>query len=159
MGLLCSLRLLDSPVAKGNPMTMPLSFATQPELYWLTLTCLLTGLLWAPYILQLIVQLGPVQAIWDPTGAHPHDADWALRAKRAHYNAVENLAVFAPLVLVVVLSGTGSAMTAAAAASYFFLRAAHYLIHLAAIPVLRTLVFLGGWVCQMLLGLSALGLI
>ena len=136
-------------------MPIPLS----PELYWLTLTCLLTGLLWLPYILRLIVQLGPVKAIWDPTGAHPHDADWALRAKRAHYNAVENLAVFAPLVLIVAVSGTGSALTATAAAAYFFLRLAHYLIHLAAVPVLRTLVFLGGWVCQMLLGLTALGLI
>ena len=136
-------------------MPIPLS----PELYWLTLTCLLTGLLWLPYILQLIVQLGPVKAIWDPTGAHPHDADWALRAKRAHYNAVENLAVFAPLVLIVAVTGTGSALTATAAAAYFFLRLAHYLIHLAAVPVLRTLVFLGGWVCQMLLGLTALGLI
>ena len=136
-------------------MPIPLS----PELYWLTLTCLLTGLLWLPYILQLIVQLGPVKAIWDPTGAHPHDADWALRAKRAHYNAVENLAVFAPLVLIVAVSGTGSALTATAAAAYFFLRLAHYLIHLAAVPVLRTLVFLGGWVCQMLLDLTALGLI
>ena len=53
------------------------------DLYWLTLVTLLTGLLWVPYILQLIVQLGPVAAVWDPTGAHPHDADWALRAKRA----------------------------------------------------------------------------
>jgi uncharacterized MAPEG superfamily protein len=131
----------------------------QPELYWLTLTCLMTGLLWVPYILQLIVQLGPVQAIWDPTGAHPHDADWALRAKRAHYNAVENLVVFAPLVLVVVLTGKGTALTATAAAAYFFLRLAHYLIHTAAVPVLRTVVFLGGWLCQMILGLTVLGLL
>jgi uncharacterized MAPEG superfamily protein len=131
----------------------------QPELYWLTLTCLMTGLLWVPYILQLIVQLGPVQAVWDPTGAHPHDADWALRAKRAHYNAVENLVVFAPLVLVVVLTGKGTALTATAAAAYFFLRLAHYLIHTAAVPVLRTVVFLGGWLCQMILGLTVLGLL
>ena len=131
----------------------------QSELYWLILTCLMTGLLWVPYILQLIVQLGPVQAIWDPTGAHPHDADWALRAKRAHYNAVENLVVFAPLVLVVVLTGTGTALTATAAAAYFFLRLAHYLIHTAAVPVLRTVVFLGGWLCQMILGLTVLGLL
>lgn len=130
-----------------------------PELYWLTLTCLMTGLFWVPYILQLIVQLGPVQAIWDPTGAHPHDADWALRAKRAHYNAVENLAVFAPLALGVALTGTGTALSATAASVYFFLRLAHYVIHLSAIPVVRTLVFLGGWVCQMLLGLTLLGLL
>lgn len=136
-----------------------MSATLPPELYWLTLTCLLTGLLWVPYILQLIVQLGPVQAIWDPTGAHPHDADWALRAKRAHYNAVENLAVFAPLALVVALTGSGTSLTATAAAAYFFLRLAHYLIHTAAVPVVRTLVFLGGWACQMVLGLTLLGLI
>lgn len=136
-------------------MPMPIT----PELYWLTLTCLLTGLLWLPYILQLIVQLGPVQAIWDPTGAHPHDADWALRAKRAHYNAVENLAVFAPLVLVVTLTGTGTALTATAASAYFFLRLAHYLVHTVALPVIRTVVFLGGWACQMALGLTVLGLV
>lgn len=130
-----------------------------PELYWLTLTCLMTGLLWVPYILQLIVQLGPVQAIWDPTGAHPHDADWALRAKRAHYNAVENLAVFAPLAVAVALTGRGTALTATAATAYFFLRLAHYLIHTAAIPVARTVVFLGGWACQMVLGLALLGLV
>ena len=137
---------------------MPLA-PLPPELFWLTLTCLLTGLLWVPYILQLIVQLGPVQAIWDPTGAHPHDADWALRAKRAHYNAVENLAVFAPLVLIVVLTDAGSGVTSTAAAAYFGLRVAHYLIHLAAVPVIRTVVFLGGWSCQMALGLSVLGLL
>lgn len=136
-------------------MPIPLT----PELYWLTLTCLLTGLLWVPYILQLIVQLGPVKAIWDPTGGHPHDADWALRAKRAHYNAVENLVVFAPLVLIVTLTGTATALTGAATAAYFVLRVAHYLIHTAAVPVVRTLVFLGGWACQMLLGLTVLGLI
>lgn len=127
-----------------------------PELRWLTLTCLLTALLWVPYILQLIVQLGPVKAIWDPTGAHPHDADWALRAKRAHYNAVENLVVFAPLALLVALLGLSNGLTAAAAMAYFWLRLAHYVIHLFAVPVIRTLVFLGGWACQMVLGLRIL---
>ena len=136
-------------------MPLPLT----PELYWLTLTCLMTGLFWVPYILQLILQLGPVRAIWDPTGAHPHDADWALRAKRAHYNAVENLVVFAPLVLVVTLTGMGTPLTATAAAAYLVLRLAHYLIHTAALPVLRTVVFLGGWACQMVLGLTVLGLL
>jgi uncharacterized MAPEG superfamily protein len=134
---------------------MPLTMTS--ELYWLTLTAMLTGLLWVPYILQLIVQLGPVKAVWDPTGAHPHDADWALRAKRAHYNAVENLAVFAPLTLVVVLMGKADGLTAAAAAVYFAARLAHYVIHALAIPVVRTLVFLVGFSCQMVMGLRILG--
>lgn len=134
--------------------TLPLA----PELVWLARVALLTGLLWVPYILQLIVQLGPVKAIWDPTGAHPHNADWALRAKRAHYNAIENLAVFAPLALIVGLTGIGTVATATATAAYFWLRLAHYLIHTAAIPVIRTLVFLGGFACQVVLALRILAL-
>ena len=67
--------------------------------------------------------------------------------------------VFAPLVLVVTLTGTGTPLTATAAAAYLVLRLAHYLIHTAALPVLRTVVFLGGWACQMVLGLTVLGLL
>jgi len=128
------------------------------ELYWLTLTCVLTGLMWVPYILQLIVQLGPVAAVWDPTGAHPHDADWALRAKRAHYNAVENLAVFAPLTLMVVATGAGSSLTAAAAALYFWVRLAHFVIHILALPAIRTVAFLIGVGCQAVMVLALFGL-
>ncbi len=130
-----------------------------PELYWLLLTLILTGLLWSPYIVQLIVQLGPVKALWDPTGAHPHDADWALRARRAHYNAVENLAVFAPLVILVYMLKLGDGLTATAAMVYFFARIAHYLIYLAAVPVFRTAVFLVGFGCQSVLALRLLGVL
>ncbi|MEM7652408.1 MAG: MAPEG family protein [Pseudomonadota bacterium] len=127
------------------------------ELYWLTLTLLLTACLWIPYIVQLIVQLGPVKAVWDPTGAHPHNAEWALRAKRAHYNAVENLVIFAPLTILVVFIGAGDELTNAAAAVFFFARAAHYIIHLCAIPVIRTLVFLIGFGCQIVMAGRVLG--
>ena len=128
-----------------------------PEIYWLTLTVLLTALLWVPYILQLIVQLGPVQAVWDPTGAHPHDAPWALRAKRAHYNAVENLAVFAPLVILAVLLEQTTATTATAAMIYFFARVGHFAVYVFAVPVVRTLAFITGFVCQMVFATAILG--
>lgn len=134
-------------------MTLPMT----TELTWLTLTLILSGLLWLPYIAQLIVQLRPVAAIWDPTGAHPHKAQWALRAKRAHYNAVENLAVFAPLTILVVATGVNDAATAAAAILYFWARLAHYLIHVFALPVIRTLVFLVGVGCQGVMALTLLG--
>lgn len=129
-----------------------------PELTWLIYTAVLTGTLWVPYILQLIVQLGPVAAVWDPTGAHPHEADWALRAKRAHYNAVENLAVFAPLALLVGLLDVGDSLTAAAAMLYFWVRLAHYVIHVLAVPVVRTVAFVAGYGCQMVLAGRLLGL-
>ncbi len=129
------------------------------ELYWLTLTLALTALFWVPYILQLIVQLGPIQAIWDPTGAHPHEADWALRAKRAHYNAVENMAVFAPLTILVVGLGLNDGATATAAMVYFFARLAHFLLHVAAVPILRTFAFITGFGCQAVMAGRILGLL
>lgn len=134
-----------------------MSFHSTPELYWLILTIIFTAALWVPYIVQLIVQLGPVQAIWDPTGAHPHDQDWALRAKRAHYNAVENLVVFAPLVILISITEASNSVTQIASAVYFFVRLAHYVIHIFAVPVLRTIAFVLGFGCQMALAVALLG--
>ena len=37
-----------------------------PELYWLTITTLMTGLMWVPYILNRLVEKGPLKATWDP---------------------------------------------------------------------------------------------
>jgi len=125
-----------------------------PEIVWLIYTLGLTGVLWVPYILQLIIQLGPIKAIWDPEGAHPHNAQWALRAKRAHYNSVENLVVFTPLVLLTVALNVQNDITMLACISYFFARLSHYVIHIFAIPVLRTLAFLIGFSCQAALFLN-----
>ena len=128
-----------------------------PELTWLAYTIALTGLLWVPYILQLIVQLGPIKAVWDPEGTHPHNKEWALRAKRAHYNAVENLVIFAPLVILVVGLGAQSRTTVIACMVYFIARAAHYVIHVLAIPVLRTIAFSIGVGCQAVLLFHIIG--
>jgi uncharacterized MAPEG superfamily protein len=129
------------------------------ELYWLTLTLVLTGLLWVPYILQLIVQQGMLTALWDPTGAHPHEADWALRAKSAHTNAIENIAVFAPLVMLVEMQGMNGGITETAAAVFFFVRLAHYFIFMAALPVIRTVAFMIGFGCQMVMAGRLLGMV
>jgi uncharacterized MAPEG superfamily protein len=130
-----------------------------PELYWLTLSIASIGLLWIPYLLQLIVQLGVVDAFWDPTGAHPHDAKWALRAKRAHYNAIENIAVFAPLTIMVVMLGLNDTLTATTALVYFVVRLAHYFIYIAALPVIRSVAFFIGFVCQIVMAGRLLGVV
>lgn len=130
-----------------------------PELTWLVLVTCLTGLLWMPYILQLMGQLGPIGAMWDPNGMNTHDAAWARRAKAAHRNAVENLVVFAPLALLVGLLEVGTTLTAGAAAVYFFVRIGQYLAHVFAIPVLRTCLFLIGVVCQAILALRLLNVL
>ena len=134
---------------------MPLS--QSPELFWLVLTCALTGLMWIPYILQLIAQMGPVGALMDGEGEHPHEAGWAIRAKRAHYNTVENLVVFAPLAIAVVVLEVGDGLTAGAAMVFFFARLAYYPIYLAGLPLVRTLAFLAGVGAQLALAARLLG--
>lgn len=134
---------------------MPLS--QSPELFWLVLTCVLTGLMWIPYILQLIVQMGPAGALMDGEGEHPHEARWAIRAKRAHYNTVENLAVFAPLAIAVHVLDASNGLTAGAAMVFFFARLAYYPIYLAGLPIVRTLAFLTGVGAQLALAARLLG--
>jgi uncharacterized MAPEG superfamily protein len=129
------------------------------EIFWLSLTIALTGLLWVPYILQLIIQMGPIKAMYDPSGIHPHEPEWPRRATRAHYNAVENMAVFAPLVLMVVLMGLNNETTAMAAKAYFFTRLAHYVIYTVGVPYLRTIVFAMSFFCQAIIALRLFSVI
>ena len=68
------------------------------ELKYLTWTALLTVLIWIPYILNMIGVRGLVDAVGYPENPKPL-AKWAQRMKNAHYNAIENLAPFAALVL------------------------------------------------------------
>lgn len=122
-----------------------------PEMYWLVATAFMTALLWIPYILKLIAEMGMIPAFWDPYHDTPIKAAWAQRAKRAHTNAIENLVVFTPLVLAIQLFSAGSALTAKACAAFFFIRAAHYVVYLLGVPLIRTLLFLAGVGCQFVL--------
>ncbi|MCH9807246.1 MAG: MAPEG family protein [Alphaproteobacteria bacterium] len=126
------------------------------ELYWLTLTAVATAFMWLPYTLQFIGQLGPVGAIVDPNHDAPLEPMWAQRAKRAHANAVENLVIFAPLAIAVHITGAGTEMTALAAMVYFFARIGHFIVYWMGLPVIRTLLFAGGFVCQLVLAAALL---
>lgn len=128
------------------------------ELYWLTLTLLLTALLWMPYILDRLAVRGVVPALADtaPERGGPHSV-WAERLMRAHANAVENLAVMVPAVLVAHLLGVSTPATRAAAAVYFFARLIHAVVYAAGVPVARTLAFVVGWGAQIVFIASLLG--
>jgi uncharacterized MAPEG superfamily protein len=134
-----------------------MTHAHAPELFWLALTAVFTAALWIPYVLQLIAQMGFGPAIWDPHHETPHEARWAQRAKRAHINAVENIAVFAPLALALVVVGGGTPLTALVAAVFFFVRVAHYVAYTFAVPLIRTPLFLVGFGCQVVLGVTLIG--
>jgi len=108
-----------------------------------------TAMLWMPYILnRLAVGPGLLHEIGypdTPTKLSP----WADRLKRAHYNAVENLVVFAPLVLIAHVVGIHSSFTALASTVFLVARIVHALVYTFAIPWLRTISFTVGWLCQL----------
>ncbi|KJV36378.1 MAPEG family protein [Luteibacter yeojuensis] len=117
-----------------------------PDLLWLVYTCVLTGIIWVPYVLARIVRHGPWAAFGTPDHATRPDPAWAERARAAHANAAENLVVFAPLVIIAVMVGATSPNTLMAAKAYFFARLVHVLAYSLAIPVVRTLAFVAGFV-------------
>ena len=128
------------------------------ELYWLTLTALMTALFWLPYILDRIIVRGLITAITGTTAERTDDqSEWAQRAIRAHTNAIENLAIMAPAVLVAHVAGISTPLTQTAVMVYFFARLVHYLVYTFGIPVVRTLAFAAGLLCQLSVLLAILG--
>ena len=107
----------------------------------------ITILMWIPYILAHIVNVGLLPALTYQADDTPLPA-WAARAKRAHYNAIENLAPFAALVLVAELSGAANAATAASSVAYFWARLAHYVLFVFNVPFGRTIIFTVGWLAM-----------
>lgn len=117
------------------------------ELLYLTYVAVLTGLLWVPYILDRIATWGLVAAVGYPDNP-PAQSPWARRLIKAHANAVENLAVFAALVLAAHALGVSNAAIATAAMVYFWARVAHAVVYVLALPWLRTLAFAVGFLAQ-----------
>lgn len=130
-----------------------------PELYWLTLTVLMTGLLWVPYIINRILEQGIGFALWDPQGETGTKVVWAERMARAHKNAVENLIIFAPLVLMLQLTQLSNELTAMACSVYFFTRLLHYVVFSLGIPLFRVLIFMVSVVMQLVLAFTLIGVI
>lgn len=128
------------------------------ELGVLTCLMILAASLWIPYIVG-------VNTV--PEGGLPDDAPdgfkrianpalhrpWVGRAYRAHLNLLEQAMPFAVLVLLVDRMDGFTALTFWTAIAFFWLRVAHavgYITGLAALP-LRPLIFVGGWVCCLLM--------
>ena len=126
------------------------------ELYWLVLTTLMTALIFVPYIVNRMQEHGVRRAVWNPQPDTRPKAQWAERLMRAHANAVENLVVFAPLVLALQIAGMNTATTASTCMVYFFARLAHVILYTFGVPLLRTLAFAVGVGCQMVLALTLL---
>ncbi|MDP1960580.1 MAG: MAPEG family protein [Reyranella sp.] len=108
-----------------------------PDLKYLLLSTILC------FVQMLVAATGANQAVGLPTLAGNREGlreitGWAGRAKRAHFNMVENMVLFAALVLIAVAAGKANAMTAMGAMIFFWARVAYAVIYVAGIAWLRT---------------------
>ena len=127
------------------------------ELMWLTLTVILTGLLWIPYIIDRAMVRGLMGSMANPSRKDKPQSPWAMRLYFAHTNAVENLMIFAPLVLILEAIGHSTESTAIACAVYFWARLTHAVVYTIGVTVLRTLAFSVGFLAQAALVLAVFG--
>jgi uncharacterized MAPEG superfamily protein len=124
------------------------------ELFWLTLTVVLTGILWIPYTINRCQIRGLGGAMANPSRTDKPQSEWANRLMFAHDNAVENLVLFAPLVLILNAIDYSSQWTVLACAVYFWSRFAHLIVYALGIPVFRTVAFTVGFIAQAVLAVA-----
>ena len=129
------------------------------ELFWLTWTVILTGLLWIPYVLNRSQVRGLMGSMANPSRGDKPLAPWATRLMFAHDNAVENLVIFAPLILILNEIDHSTKWTVYAAAVYFWARLAHLIVYTLGLPVFRTLAFTVGLLAQAVLALAIFGIV
>ena len=109
----------------------------KPELLLLTWAALLT------LVQAVVAVLGALTRVSLPMLAGNRDGlpeirGWGGRAARAHRNMLENLLLFAALVLVAVLADKTNAMTLLGAQIFLYARIAYALVYIAGVPWLRT---------------------
>jgi uncharacterized MAPEG superfamily protein len=117
------------------------------ELLYLTYVVVFTGILWVPYILDRLIVRGLMDAVGYPDNPKPQ-SPWAQRLIKTHANSVENLVVFAALVLIAQAAGISNAATEQACVIFFWARIVHALAYTFAIPWIRTLAFTAGFIGQ-----------
>ena len=115
------------------------------ELTSLTWVAALLAITWIPYVLNAIMVRGLVDAVGYPAEPKPL-APWAQRMKAAHYNSVENLVLFATLVLIANAASISNETTVLMCQVYFWARVVHLVSYTLGIPWVRTLAFAAGWI-------------
>ena len=107
------------------------------ELRMLTFAVVLTFVQAVVAVLGAWGQVG-LPKLADNRDSMPEFAGWAGRAVRAHRNMLENLVLFAALVLIAHAAGRLNATTALGAQLFFWARLVYAGVYLAGIPWVRT---------------------
>jgi len=113
----------------------------RPELNLLVWAAALTVVQVLVAVTGAFNQVGLMKLVGNREGM-PEILGWAGRAERAHLNMVQNLVLFAALVLVAVATGKTNETTVLGAQLFFWSRVAYAIIYVAGITWLRTLSWL-----------------
>src|SRR5919108_229264 len=113
----------------------------KPELALLVWAAVLTFVQMLIAVMGATLQVGLPALAGNREGLAPCTG-WAGRAARAHHNMLENLVLFAALVLVAVAAGRTNSTTLLGAQLFFWARLVYVLVYLGGIPWLRTAVWL-----------------
>jgi uncharacterized MAPEG superfamily protein len=109
----------------------------KPELMLLVWATLLTVVQAVVAVQGAMMQVGLPSLAGNREGM-PEIKGWGGRAARAHRNMIENLVLFAALVLVAVAAGKTNDMTLMGAQIFLWARLAYALVYIAGIAWLRT---------------------
>lgn len=112
----------------------------------MTLTPEISLLVWAialAFAQMLVAATGSLQQVGMPTLIGNREGmatlvGWAGRAKRAHHNMLENLVLFAGLVLAAHSAGISNDMTLLGAQLFFWGRLAYAAVYVIGLPWIRT---------------------
>jgi len=110
------------------------------ELYYLIWSAALT------LALSMLSMVGASQQVGGATLAGnregmPEITGWAGRCIRAHRNMVENIGIFAILVLTAKVAGISNAMTVLGAQLFFFARVGFAIAYILGVPYLRSVIY------------------
>jgi len=128
------------------------------ELYWLTLNVIFTAFMVTPYAAYRLNKLGGLLQVFKTPlpGDSPFDDEWAHRAYRAHMNAFEGIALFAPLAIAVHVAGISNEVTAMACAVYFWTRVVYAPLYYFDVPYLKTTVWMFSLIATLVLAYELL---
>ena len=111
------------------------------ELQYLVWVTILTLLIRVTWMVDKVRTRGLVKVTAYPQDSEPLSS-WGRRAWIAHEDAIQNLVIFAVLVIALQLAAHSNAVTQAAAAVYFWARLCHFIVYLFAVPRIKTVAFL-----------------
>ena len=109
----------------------------KPEMTLLVWAALLTVVQAVVAVQGALMQVGLATLMGNREGM-PEIRGWGGRASRAHKNMIENLVLFAALVLIAAAAGKTNAMTLLGAQIFFYARIGYAVVYIAGIPWLRT---------------------